>query len=201
MNPNSLQNRLYRMVQVGIALLLALSLLASAFPQPASAAPSAADDDCKRRYEVKRLDTLNKIARWYGVNVASIADENDMDRPFTIYVGMSLCIPRKNIKNAPKVTSKYASAYAVYFVAGRAGNDILIYTYNYPKTTVLVKGENGGKSGWKLVNIGEINIARTGNKKTFRFRLPTELRVKKLIICLKDTQTGHLQCVSPRRGG
>lgn len=199
---NSLQNRLHHIIQGGVALLLALSLLVSALPQPASAAPAAAsDDDCKRRYEVKRLDTLNKIARWYGVNAASIADENDMDRPFTIYVGMSLCIPRKNIKNAPKVASKYANAYAVYFVAGRAGNDILIYTYNYPKTTVLVKGENGGKSGWKLVNIGEINIARTGNRKTFRFRLPTELRVKKLIICLKDTQSGNLQCVTPRSGG
>ena len=198
----SLQHRLHRTIQVWVALLLALSLLATAFPTLALAAPAGADeDDCKRPYEVKRLDTLNKIARYYGVNVASIADENDMDRPFTIYVGMRLCIPRKNIKNAPKVASKYASAYSVYFVAGRDGNDILIYTYNYPKTTVLVKGENGGKSGWKLVSIGEINIGNVGNRKTLRFRLPTELRVKKLIICLKDTQTGYLQCVSPRRGG
>jgi LysM repeat protein len=194
------QDRLHQWLQAGLAVILVLSMLAISFPQAASAAPVAADDDCKRPYEVKRLDTLNKISRFYGINVASIVAENDMDKPYTIYVGQQLCIPKKNISGAPKIASKYANAYAVYFVAGRSGNDILIYTYNYPKTTVSVKGENAGKSGWKLVTIGEINIARVGNGKTMRFRLPTELRVKKLLICLKDMTTGHLQCVYPRSG-
>ena len=112
-----------------------------------------------------------------------------------------MCIPKKNIKNPPNVSTKQRNAYAVYFTAGRDGNDILVYTYNYPNTTVLVKGENAGNSSWKLVDIGKINIASTGNRKLLRFRLPTELRVKKLLICLKDKRGGYLQCITPRSGG
>ena len=201
MNGKDHPGRMNQWLHTRLSVFLALSLLVIAIPWVASAAPSAADDDCKTPYYVKRLDTLNKISRYWGVNVASIAEESNMDSPFTIYVGQRLCIPKKNIKNATKVASKYASAYAAYFVAGRSKNDILIYTYNYPKTTVLVKGENAGKSGWKLVDIATINIAKTGNNKTFRFRLPSELRVKNLLICLKDKTTGHLQCVYPRSGG
>ena len=191
--------RLSFWISRGVAILLALSLLAVFIPQPASAKYDP--DDCAYIYEVRRGATLTSIAKAYGTQSNQIVYINDMDRPYTIYVGQRLCIPEKDQKGLSKLASKYADAAAVHFTAGRSGNDIIIYTYNYPKTTVLVKGENGGKSGWKLVSIGEINIGNVGNHKTLRFRLPTELRVKKLIICLKDTQTGYLQCVSPRRGG
>jgi hypothetical protein len=99
------------------------------------------------------------------------------------------------------VSTSQRNAFAVYFTAGRDGNDILVYTYNYPRTTVLVKGENNGNSSWKLVDIGRINISSSGNRKTHRLRLPTELRVVNLLICLKDRRTGYLQCVKPRSGG
>jgi LysM repeat protein len=184
-----------------LGILLALSLLASTMP--ALAAPTAKIDweDCWYTYEVKRGDNLRSISNKFGINVGSIVDETEMDPPYTIYVGQRLCIPKKNIKNAPNVSTSRRNAYAVYFTAGRSGNDILVYTYNYPKTTVLVKGENAGNSSWKLVDIGKINIAAAGNRKVWRFRLPSELRVKKLLICLKDRRTGYLQCVSPRSGG
>jgi LysM repeat protein len=184
-----------------LGILLALSLLAPALPASAAPAEKIDWDDCWYTYEVKRGDTLRSISNKFGINVGSIVDETEMDPPYTIYVGQRLCIPKKNIQDAPNVSSKQRNAYAVYFTAGRDGNDILVYTYNYPNTTVLVKGENAGNSSWKLVDIGKINIAAAGNRKTWRFRLPTELRVKKLLICLKDKRTGNLQCVTPRSGG
>jgi len=186
-----------------LGIVLALSLLASALPQPVSAAPAASFDwdDCWYVYEVKRGDNLRTIGNKFGINPGSIVDETEMDPPYTIYVGQRLCIPKKNITNAPKVSTKQRNTFAVYFTAGRDGNDILVYTYNYPNTTVLVKGENAGNSSWKLVDIGKINIAAAGNRKVWRFRLPTELRVKKLSICLKDKRTGYLQCIAPRTGG
>ena len=184
-----------------LGILLALSLLASTMPALAAPAATVDWEDCWWTYEVKRGDNLRTISNKFGINVGSIVDETEMDPPYTIYVGQRLCIPKKNIKNPPNVSTKQRNAYAVYFTAGRDGNDILVYTYNYPNTTVLVKGENAGNSSWKLVDIGKINIASTGNRKLLRFRLPTELRVKKLLICLKDKRGGYLQCITPRSGG
>jgi hypothetical protein len=182
----------------GISLLLVISLLAAFVPQLAAAKYDP--DDCAYIYEVRRGATLTSIARAYGTQAKQIVYINEMKQPYTIYVGQSLCIPERDKKNLDKLASKYANAAAVYFTAGRDGNDILVYTYNYPKTAVEVKGENAGKSGWKLVSIGKIDIARVGNRHTLRFRLPAELRVKNLLICLKDKHTGYLQCVRPRTG-
>lgn len=186
----------------GLAILLAVSLLASALPLPVSAASLAAnDEDCKRSYEVKRGDTLRSIGRKFGVNANSIAEENEMDPPFTIYLGQRLCIPRRNISDARKVSSTRANAFAVYFTAGRSGNDILLYVYNYPKITVQLRGVNVGGGGWKSVDIARINLAHEGLRETLRFRLPSDLRVVHLLICLKSKSTGYLQCVVPRTGG
>lgn len=197
MNPGANSKELPRMAR-WLAILLVLSLLVSMLPQGVLAAPLDAKDDCKRSYEVTRTDTLKKIARRFGVSVATIVAENDMKKPYTIYIGQRLCIPKRTKKGLSNLPSKNTNTYAVFFVASRAGNDIIIYTYNYPKTTVLVKGENAGDSKWKLVDIGKINIATQGNRKAIRFKLPPELRVKKLMICLKDKSSGNLQCVYQR---
>lgn len=194
-NPKHLSFRISR----GVAILMALSLLAVFIPQPVSA--NYDPDKCAYIYEVRRGATLTSIAKAYGTAPNQIAYINDMDRPYTIYVGQKLCIPEKDKKGLSKLASKYADAAAVYFTAGRSGNDIIIYTYNYPETTVLIKGENAGASGWKLVKIGSINIAKIGNQHSLRFQLPTELRVPNLLICLKSKNTGYLQCITPRTGG
>lgn len=48
---------------------------------------------------------------------------------------------------------------------------------------------------------GKINIAAVGNRRTWRFKLPAELKnARQIYICLKDTATGYLQCVYPRSG-
>jgi LysM repeat protein len=191
--------RLSFWISRGVAIFLALSLLAGFIPQTASAKYDP--DDCDYIYNVRRGATLTSIAKAYGTSPNQIVYANDMDRPYTIYVGQKLCIPEKDKKGLSKLASKYADAVAVHFTAGRSGNNIIVYTYNYPKTKVLIKGENAGASGWKLVNIGSFNIAKVGNQHSLRFKLPTELQVANLLICLKSMNTGYLQCVTPRTGG
>lgn len=181
-----------------IAIFLALSLLAALIPQPASAKYNP--DDCAYIYQVPRLATLTSIAKAFGTNPKQIAYINGMHQPYTIYVGQRLCIPEKDKKGLSNLASKYTNLPAVHFTAGRSGNDILIYTYNYPKTEVVIKGENAGATGWKLVDIGSFNIARIGNQRALRFKLPTELRVSQLLVCLKSMNTSYLQCIFPRTG-
>lgn len=183
------------------AAFITIALLASSLPQNVSAAPLAKKKECQLTHNVLRGHTLNSIGNYYGVAANQIVKLNDMKSPYTIYVGQKLCIPLKYVKKAPKLTYNQANAPAVYFTAGRAEDEILLYTYNYPKTTVVVKADDAGDSNWKLYTVGAMNIARMGNKKPVRFKLPSKLRdARYLLICLKDKKTRYLQCVYPRSG-
>ena len=194
--PSQKSNWIRRALYLLAAVILALALL----PIYASAAPLA-KAKCNRTYEVKRGDTLAKIGSKYGKATNQIVYVNNWNSPYTIYVGQRICIPTETVSGLSKLASKYANAQAVYFTAGRAGNEILVYTYNYPNTTVEVKVDNAGDSIRKLITVDTFDIVDVGNRETVRLKLPTELRsASELFICLKDKTTNYLQCVYPRRG-
>ena len=133
----------------GLGVLMALSLVIASLPRSVSAAPPTAKEECNFFHAVRRGDTLRKIESRYGYSAAQIVARNDLKKPYTIYVGQNLCIPSKVKKNVPDVASKYTNKPAVFFTAGRDGKDILVYTYNYPKTTALVKTAIfGGDPNW-----------------------------------------------------
>lgn len=198
MTTKSNHKRLSGWLLRGLGVLLVFSLAVASLPQRVSAAPSAAEEDCDFYYVVQRGDTLKSIQSRYGYSAAQIVARNNMKKPYTIYVGQRLCIPSKVKKGVPKVASKYTNKAAVFFTAGRDGDHILLYTYNYPKTRALVKVENAGDKVWKLVTVGSI---RTQNGKQMRIKLPREVRYARyLLICLKDRTSSNLQCVVPRSG-
>lgn len=181
-----------------LCLAVLLSVLIALFPQPlAFAAPAALK--CDRSYEVKRGDTLARIASAFGRTPAQIVDENNFNPPYTIYVGQRICIPTKSVSGLPKLASKYANASAAYFAFGRTATEALIYIYNYPKTTVYIKATNASDPARKFYKIGTLNIV--ANQKAYRFKLPAQLQnVKNLQVCLKDRTTSYLQCATPRSG-
>ena len=184
-----------RLAQV-LAALLVLSLLAALLPIAASGAPLAAEDEeCSRHYGVNRNSTLKKIADAFGYTPAQIANANDMKTPYTIYVGQSLCIPSEKVSGLRAVDSKYTNTKAVYFVAGRQGDYILLHMYNYPKTTVIIKAADA--SGGKFYKVSTIDDASVFNGRTLRYKIPADLlSARKLRICLKDRTTSYLQCVN-----
>ena len=198
MTTNSNHKRLSNWFLWGVGVLIVFSLMVASVPRSVSAAPRAAEDDCDLYHVVQRGDTLKRIESRYSYAVAQIVARNNMKKPYTIYVGQRLCIPSKVKKGVPKVASKYTNKAAVFFAAGRDGDDILLYTFNYPKTTALVKAENAGDAAWKLVDVGTI---KTQNGKQMRLKLPREVRYARyLLICLKDRTSSNLQCVVPRSG-
>lgn len=200
MSTNTFQYASWRWLVRGIVLLLVVALLAVLPPLKAAAAPLA-KLDCKRTYEVKRGDTLATIASKYGRAGNQVVAANKWKKPYTIYVGQRICIPTEKETGLPKLESKYANARAVYFTAGRAEDELLVYTYNYPKTRVLIKVDDADDSARKFYEVGEINVAAVGNGKAWRFKLPTPVQdARTLYICLKDTTTNYLQCIYPRSG-
>ncbi len=181
-----------------LGLLLILSLSISILPTKVVAAPQYAAN-CTPTYQVRRNDTLSKIGQLYGVNPNQIALVNDWNPPYTIYVGQNICIPTTNLSGAPKLDNKQLNAPAVYFTAGRSGDTLLIYAYNYPKTNVIVRVQNANNPQKSLTTIGKITQILNG--KTYRFKLPTDLqKASKLFVCLKDRTTNYLQCTYPRSG-
>jgi len=112
-----------------------LGLLVAMLPLGAASAAK-----CETPYAVKRGDTLTSIGKKFGYAANQIVYASKLGKPYTIYVGQTLCIPDGKNSNAPAVDSKYANALAAYFTAGRTTDSVLIYTYTYPKTTVLIKG-------------------------------------------------------------
>jgi len=153
---------------------------------------------CETPYEVRRGDTLTSIGKKFGYAANQIVYASKLGKPYTIYVGQRVCIPDGKNSNAPAVDSKYANALAAYFTAGRTTDSVLIYTYTYPKTTVLIKGASAPNTERKFYNVAKLAVQ---NNKAFKFKLPTELKnVKNLQICLKDRTSSYLQCVSVRPG-
>ena len=174
-----------------LTILVMLGLLAAMLPTSALAATK-----CDPTYAVKRGDTLTSIGNQFGYAANQIVQVNKMNKPYTIYVGQKLCIPESKDKNAPKVDSKYANAKAAFFTAGRTTDGVMIYTFTYPKTTVLIKGASAPNNERKFYKIGTMV---TQNNKVFKFTLPSELKnAKNLQICLKDRTTSYLQCVYTR---
>jgi hypothetical protein len=203
---------MFRWTAKAMSILIGFTLFASLLPAAVFAVPASAfvapteslalaTAKCTPDYQVRRGDTLQTIGSKFGYAPNQIVYTNGWKSPYTIYVGQNLCIPEKNDSSAPKLDSKSINSPAVYFTAGRSGSDILVYTYNYPKTTVLVKAGKTGAVGKNLSNLGSINIATVGNGKSTRFKLPAQLQsAGPLQVCLKDRATSYLQCVTPRSG-
>lgn len=198
---NTNRSAFLRWLYRGIGLLLVIAFFAALLPIRASA-DSAAKLDCKKTYEVKRGNTISTIASLYGWATNQIVNANKWKKPYTIYVGQRICIPKEKVSGLAKLDSKYANALAVYFTAGRAEDELLVYTYNYPKTRVIIKADDASDSTRKFYEVGVIDVAKVGNGKAWRFKLPTPLQdASELYVCLKDTTTNYLQCIYPRHGG
>jgi hypothetical protein len=181
-----------------LGILLIAALLAGMLPQQASASTQT-KSKCDLTYQVRSTDTLSSIASKFNRSANEIVYVNKWDQPYTIYVGQTICLPEGNLGKVPKIDSKYLNAPAVYFIAGRSGDSIMIYTFNYPKTTAIVRVQNAKNTVKNLVTIG--TISQVANGKTYRFKLPASLQnVSQLMVCLKDRTTSYLQCVYPRSG-
>jgi len=183
-----------------LRILLLVALIAAAMPA-ATQVSAKTTTKCAKNYEVKRSDTLQTIGNRYGYAPNQVVVANNWKSPYTIYVGQKYCLPTSKASNPPKLESTQLNAPAVYFTAGRSGDSILVYTYNYPKTVAQVKVGKANSVGKQLTKVGSINIAASGNGKSWRFKLPSSLQnTSNLTICLKDRTTSYLQCVVPRSG-
>lgn len=187
-------------------LLMALTLVAATFPQPAYAQTAT----CRTYYFVKQGDTTPYIAHTFGLKWIQIAAANNLEKGEKPEVGSRLCIPfedfeanvgrnkdkdddedrrssrRRNVPESdPRATIQAtASGGRIHLTLARFEEE---HEYR-----VKVRDANVGVGGWET--LGRITID-DDDRQTFSYDIPDKLEdVLYLNVCLKDQRTDELIC-------
>lgn len=186
-----------------LGLVLAMALILASAPQPALAASitEAADADCKETYTVKSGDYLIKIADDYDVDWRDLAEANDLEAPYIVFLGMKLCIPAKSGSGSGSGSSggsTSGSSGKASFTAVKNDNSLVISTSSFPtKSYYFVKVDDARNQRLEWHKIGTL---RTGNETAVKesFRLPEELRnSNSFLVCLKNIYSDAQICNNP----
>jgi hypothetical protein len=163
---------------LAVSLLLALSILAAAFPTPAMAQGMS----CANTYRVKPGDTRGTVAYETGMKWAEIAALNNLEPEHKLLVGQALCYNKK---------AKPAAA----LTAAVIGNKVRVTSKNAADDqTYLVRARDAGGGDWS--NLGRFKAYETKASQT-SFPLPDDLKgIFPLAVCLKNLETAKLTCLS-----
>lgn len=189
------------MAAKAVGLLLAMTLILASAPQPAVAASitEATDAACKETYTVKSGDYLLKIADAHDVDWRDLAEANDLEAPYVVFVGMKLCIPAKSGSGSGSSGgTTTGSSGKASFTAVKSQNSLVITTSSFPtKSSYYVKVDDARDKRLEWHKIGTL---RTGNETAVKesFRLPEELRSSNsFLVCLKNVYSDAQICSNP----
>lgn len=170
---------LQRFIQAGLALVVALAVLAAALPQPARA---AADVVCAETITIKEGDTINKLSKKYGITVYKLAKANNLEKPYVLVVGQKFCIPE-----TPKPSSNYK--WSAVFKNGQVTITGEKFKKSHP---FYIKVREVNQYTW--FKLGKVVTSKTGEmEKTYN--IPKQLaKSTAIFVCLKDGVTDYLDC-------
>lgn len=168
-----------RFIQAGLALAIALAVVAAALPQPAQA---AADVVCAETITIKEGDTINKLSKKYGITVYRLAKANNLEKPYTLVVGQKFCIPE-----SPKPSSNYK--WSAVFKNGQVTISGEKFKKSHP---FFIKVRDVNSFTW--FKLGKVVTSKTGEmEKTYK--IPKTLaKSTAIFVCLKDGVTDYLDC-------
>ena len=179
-----LKGRMFRLGGMALSVLLALSMMAAALPQPALAA-GATTATCTSYYTVKTGDTKNKIADAFGLTWAEIAKANNLPANPKPVAGKKLCIPTKE---------SVASAYGT-MTASAAGKKLSVTMSGFDARSiwnVTVKDGTGGSNAF--YKVGRIAAPAKGSL-TGVYNLPQALwKTPALVVCVKNAASSKTIC-------
>ena len=176
------KTNLFRTTWIALSVLLVLSMLAFALPQPVQAAEDAT---CAKTVTVKEGQTLRRIAKLNNVRLWQLARANDIDDPYApLEVGDELCIPGE-------VTFSSKSYWTATF---NTKGEVKIIGQGFKKQTpfFLKVRETADAKQYKLA---KLITTSTGTFKDTKYLVPKDLRDNPyLFVCLKDGVTDANQC-------
>lgn len=174
------QRLLSRITIWSLSVTLVLSLLLAALPQSVQAMPT--NVTCKKSYVVKTGESIYRIARDKKVSVYKLAKANNLERPYKVSAGMTLCIPEE-----PQPSSKFT------WTVTYSGEQIKINGSDFKKQhPFFVKVRENDTSIW--YKLGKTTTDRTGDMSTKQDVPKSLLKKSMLTVCLKDGVTDYLTC-------
>jgi len=180
-----LKRRMFRLGGMALSVLLALSMMAAALPQPALAA-GATTASCTSNYTVKNGDTKSMIADKFGLKWQEIAKDNNLAVNPKPVVGTKLCIPTKHWAASAYNGTMTASAVAKKLSETMSGFD------THSIWNVLVKDGTGGSNGY--FKVGRITAPANGSV-TGVYTLPQSLwKTPSLVVCVKNAASSKTIC-------
>ena len=179
-----------RIIVINLLIVLALSL--ASFVQPAN----AESGKCKFKHKVKAGETVTTIANLYGISYLEVAEANDLEPPYVIYVDQVLCIPggtkpeegttpgtgETNPSNKQK--GVYVDPYYYYFYL-----EAVSLVHNNVYNVLISK-----VPGWSNTKITRIKTDKNGNYTGYvslHERYPNTRMVR---VCLKDVWMDDVEC-------
>ncbi len=168
-----------KIFHISIAVLVAFALLAAALPRPAQAAVNAA---CEETITVKAGDTIYNLSKKYETTVNKLARANDLDKPYTLTVGQTLCIPK-----VPEPSSNYT------WSAVLKNGEVTVTGEKFKKQHPLhFKVREDLDEPW--YKLGKVTANKSGEIEK-KFTLPKAVsKANVLYVCLKDGVTDYLDC-------
>ncbi len=176
------KTNLFRTTWIALSIVLILSLVAVALPQPVKA---ATDTSCAKYVTVKEGQTLRRIAKLNDVRLWQLARANNIDDPYApLEVGVKLCIPGE-------VTF---SSKAYWTATFNTKGEVTIIGQGFKKQVpfFLKVRETADSKQYKLA---KLITTTTGTFKNTKYLVPKDLRDNPYIyVCLKDGISDALQC-------
>ncbi len=162
-----------RFLSILLALILAIGVMGVA-AQPARAA------SCAFYHTVSAGESLSWIGSYYGVNWITLAKNNNIKSPYTIFPGQQICMP-----SGARYTYYYPGYYYPstdpyyysstswdYRVIGVVkGNTVTIETYNFPDNVYFEVRIGCAYCGQALTKVTDMDSDRGGTFKQ-RFSIP-----------------------------
>lgn len=197
---NKARGRQYLAIITGALLLLALAVFTSARSAIASI-------NCPIKYTVAAGDTLYKIAQTYKVLPEDIIKLNEMKAPYTLTIGLPICIPKESSATATPTLKAGATASSSTSSSSTSDVNIKLTGYSnylsvevssFPKSHVFYVRAGNGFALSDRVNdwwsIGRLKTDKNGVGKA-TYRLTTKIQLDRpIIVCLKDTTTDDAYC-------
>ena len=168
-----------KIFHITFALLLAFALFAAALPRPALAAVDAA---CSDTITVKAGDTVYNLSKKYETTVNKLARANDLEKPYSLTVGQTLCIPK-----APEPSSNYT------WSAVLKNDQVTVSGEKFKKQVpFFIKVREDLDEPWH--KLGKVVTSKSGELEK-QYKLPKSIAgASVMYVCLKDGITNYLDC-------
>ena len=175
------------------SLFLVLAMLMGALPGAALAAAPA--QSCSVNYTVKSGDTLSSIAASYSVNWQDVASANNLNSPYVLTIGQSLCIPGATTTSTSSTSTTTTTASKGFTIATQGNRLIITVTKFSKKGIYYARANDGSRDNNIWVRLGRLRVDKNVNGKV-SFQLSKGLRnTTELAVCLKNVKNDYVSCV------